>query len=118
MRWVPARSDIIGNEMADRYAKEAAQSTRHSVTERLVREASLSHLAQVVTERRLSTATNQWITDHIRPERRYRPPTGAGLRRKALRKVGKSLASRYYQLLSGYAAIGSFLNERMTGPLR
>ena len=29
----------------------------------------------------------------------------------------KSLASRY-QLLSGHAAIGSFLHERMTGPLR
>ena len=30
----------------------------------------------------------------------------------------KSLASRYYQLLTGHAAIGSFLHERMTGPLR
>ena len=29
----------------------------------------------------------------------------------------KSLASRYYQLLAGHAAIGSFLHERMTGPL-
>ena len=28
-----------------------------------------------------------------------------------------SLASRYYQLLSGHAAIGSFLHERMMGPL-
>ena len=34
-----------------------------------------------------------------------------------LRRVGKSLASRYYQLLSGHAAIGSFLHERVTGPL-
>ena len=43
---------------------------------------------------------------------------GPGLRRKPLRKVRKSLAGRYYQLLSGHAAIGSFLHERMIGPLR
>ena len=30
----------------------------------------------------------------------------------------KALANRYYQLLSGHAEIGSFLHERMTGPLR
>ena len=35
-----------------------------------------------------------------------------------MRKVRKSVASRYYQLQSGHAAIGSFLHERMTGPLR
>ena len=51
-------------------------------------------------------------------ERRYTPPGGPGLCRGALRKVRKSLASRYYQLLSGHAAIGSFLHERMTGPQR
>ena len=39
-------------------------------------------------------------------------------RRRALRMVRKSLAGRYYQLLSGYAAIGSFLHERIAGPLR
>ena len=43
---------------------------------------------------------------------------GPGLRRRALRRVRKLLASRYYQLLSGHAAIGSFLHEKMTGPLR
>ena len=36
---------------------------------------------------------------------------------KALRRVGKSLASRYYQLLSSHAAVGAFLHERMAGPL-
>ena len=45
-------------------------------------------------------------------------PGGPGLSRKALRKVRKPLAGRYYQLLSGQATIGSFLHERMTGPLR
>ena len=46
------------------------------------------------------------------------PPGGSGLRRKALRRVRKPLVGRYYQLLSGHAAIGSFLHERVAGPLR
>ena len=43
------------------------------------------------------------------------PSRGSGHHRRALRRVRKTLASRYYQLLS---AIGSFLHERMTGPQR
>ena len=35
-----------------------------------------------------------------------------------LRRVRKSTAQRYYQLLTGHAAIGSFLHDRMTGPQR
>ena len=35
---------------------------------------------------------------------------------RALRKVRKSTTQRYYQLLSGHAAIGCFLHHRMTGP--
>ena len=33
-------------------------------------------------------------------------------------KVRKATAQRYYQLLTGHAAIGSFLHNRMTGPQR
>ena len=32
--------------------------------------------------------------------------------------VRKSIAQRYYQLLSGHAATGAFLHERVTGPQR
>ena len=96
---------------------EAAGSRRHSASDELRWEASLSHLSRVATENR-SKATAQWVSAHVRPERRYSPPAGSGLRRKALRRVRKPLTSRYYQPLSGNAAIGSFLHERMTGPLR
>ena len=46
------------------------------------------------------------------------PPGGTGLHRRALRRVWEPLAGRYYQLLSGHAAIGSFLHDRMTGSQR
>ena len=67
---------------------------------------------------RRSEATASWIRDHVRPERRYLPPRGPGLRKRAMRRVQKSTAQRYYQLLSGHAAIGSFLHDRMSGPQR
>ena len=35
-----------------------------------------------------------------------------------MRRVRKSTAQRYYQLLSGHVAIGSFLHDRMTGSQR
>ena len=35
-----------------------------------------------------------------------------------MRRVRKSTAQRYFQLLSGHAAIGSFLHDRMSGPQR
>ena len=35
-----------------------------------------------------------------------------------MRRVRKATAQRYYQLLMGHAAIGSFLHERVTGPQR
>ena len=98
--------------MTDRFAREAASGLQHSVPDEQRQETSLSHLFRVATENR-SRATSQWVSDHVRSERWYRPPAGSGLRRKPLRRVRKSLASRY-QLLSRHAAVGSFLHERMT----
>ena len=44
--------------------------------------------------------------DHVKPQRKQKPPPGKGVRRKLLRRTPKSIASRYYQINSGYAAIG------------
>ena len=54
-----------------------------------------------------------WIRENVRASQRYRPPRGRGLRRKDLHRVRKSTAGRYYQLLSGRAAIGSYLCDKI-----
>ena len=50
--WVPAHCDAMGNETADQFAKEAASGLQHSVPDERRWEASLSHLARVMTENR------------------------------------------------------------------
>ena len=101
IRWVLAHSGAAGNEVADRHAKSAAtgEDLVEELPEGYANETSLSHM-RVATEAR-SRETAEWISAHVRPERRYRPPSGRGLLRPRLRRVRKTLAGRYYQLLSG-----------------
>ena len=40
-------------------------------------------------------------------------PPGEGLEAKLLRREPKSVASRYYQLLSGHTAIGPYLKDKI-----
>ena len=115
--WVPAHAGIKGNEVADGMAKEAAGSRGHDVPDEIRWHTSLPHLSRRATECR-AIATSQRVRDHVRPERRCHPPGGSGLRRRILRRIWGSTAQRYYQLLSGHAAIGFFLHDRMTGPQR
>ena len=63
-------------------------------------------MTRVATEAR-SKVTTEWITAHVRPERRYRHPPGRSLRRPPHRRARKTLAGRFYQLLSGHAATGT-----------
>ena len=43
------------------------------------------------------------------------PPSGRGLRRKKPRRTRKPLTGRYYQLILGYAAIGTYLRDKING---
>ena len=66
----------------------------------------MAHMTRVATEARPKTTTD-WITAHVRPGRRYRPPPGGGVGRARLRRVGGTPAGRYYQLLPGHAETGT-----------
>ena len=104
------RSGVMDNEMANQFAKGTASGLQHSVPDKQRWEASISHLSRVTSENR-SKETAQWISEHIRPERLYQPPSGMGLPRRALRKARKPQASRYFQPLSGHVAIGVNLDH-------
>ena len=76
VRGTPAHAGVEGNERADATAKRAAAREEGRADPEYLGEASLSHLTRKTTEAR-SNATGAWIREHVRRERRYRPPLGA-----------------------------------------
>ena len=109
IHWTPSHAGVYGNELADQVAKRAAEEKEDRADPTYLAEASLSYLTRKTTEQR-TQATSNWIRSRVGKQRRYRPPLG-GKMRKGLAKTKKELASRYYQLLSGHAAIEEHLTR-------
>ena len=115
IRWVPSHNEVEGNEMSGRYARAAASRSApyqdNATPTELLGETTLAYMTRAATEAR-SEATAAWIWDDVRPEHRYRPPLGSGLRRRHLRSERKETAGRFYQFLSGHASIGTYLKSK------
>ena len=107
IRWTPAHKRVEGNEQAVEAAKAAAEGRRERAEPAYLLEVSLSHLTRKTTEAR-SKATAEWIRSHISKRRQYRPPRGGKLR-KTLSRTRKEFVGRFYQLLSGHAAVADQL---------
>jgi hypothetical protein len=113
LRWVPGHAEVEGNEVADEMAKEAALSGFHGDSESrsIEKRITMAYLKRQATEAK-SRGTKGWIKERTDVRRAYIPRKKIGFR-KELKGERKSVASRYYQLLTGHALIAPFLKNKL-----
>jgi hypothetical protein len=107
---VPGHNGIEGNKRADQAAKQAALKPPQEGQGKL----SLAYIHRTKTEV-AKTQKQQWLTRalgrrSLRAQRAYRAQPGWKLD-PALAAAPKGIASRYYQLKIGHAAIGAYLHK-------
>ena len=120
--WVPGHAGVVGNEIADQWAVDAAtremriSSGKNTTLARPHLDTmtmSRSFLRMTLKKRAMSN----WRDEIIRRgggRTPYRVPREGEVPRilKPLQKVRKDLASRFFQLASGHAMIAPFLKEK------
>lgn len=79
LRWTTAHWGDEVNEVADSYAKGAAESPHDPIDREYLCEASLAHLTRKSTEAK-SWSTWECIRSRVKSDRRYKPPKGGKIR--------------------------------------
>jgi ribonuclease HI len=109
IQWVPGHTGIEGNERADQAAKQAASKPGSGL-----KGLSLAFTSRVCTEA-VQARKKGWLARALtkrskQSQLEYRPQKGWQLDPVAA-QASKQLASRYYQLKTGHAAIGTYLHQ-------
>jgi len=108
IHWVPGHTGIPGNEEADRQANKAREDRGYTVCEQIYILAA--NRARRLAEGR-TAAKGKWEADKCSKHYGYRLKGKAGSKRPIAMTSVKSLATRFYRLMSGHAPVRTYLHR-------